>query len=122
MNKASYICLHRLHIYAYHGVYEAERIHGNDFLLDLRLKVDVTRAMTTDRVADTVDYAAVCSLVKHEMSIPSNLLEHVAGRIAEKLLSAFPAIEEVELKLSKCHPPMMETEVEQAAVMVCHSR
>ena len=40
------------------------------------------------------------------MGIPSKLLEHVCGRIVERLFRDFPAIEEVEIKLSKRNPPM----------------
>ncbi|MDO4756134.1 MAG: dihydroneopterin aldolase, partial [Parabacteroides sp.] len=40
-----------------------------------------------------------------QMEIPSNLIEHVAGRIINALKERFPQLEEVELKLSKLNPP-----------------
>lgn len=102
----SYIFLKEIRCYAYHGVAPQENLIGNEYVIDLKLKVDISRASRTDDVTDTVSYADVHELVKVEMNIPSKLLEHVGGRIAEKLFEAFPAIEEIELRLSKRNPPM----------------
>lgn len=102
----SYIFLKQIRCYAYHGVAPQENLIGNEYVIDLKLKVDISRASRTDDVTDTVSYADVHELVKVEMNIPSKLLEHVGGRIAEKLFEAFPAIEEIELRLSKRNPPM----------------
>ena len=74
--------------------------------IDLKLKVDISKAAQTDEVADTVNYAEVHNVIKTEMAIPSKLLEHAGGRIVQKLFETFPDIEEVELRLSKRNPPM----------------
>lgn len=92
--------------FAHHGVGEQETIVGNEFILDLRLKTDIARAIETDDVADTVSYADVYETVKEEMDIPSKLLEHVSGRIIKSLFLKFPQIEEIKLKLTKRNPPM----------------
>lgn len=102
----SYIFLKEIRCYAYHGVAPQENLIGNEYVIDLKLKVDINRASQTDEVTDTVSYADVYELVKIEMNIPSKLLEHVAGRIIEKLFRAFPAVEEIKLRLSKRNPPM----------------
>ncbi|WP_294616866.1 dihydroneopterin aldolase [uncultured Bacteroides sp.] len=102
----SYIFLDRIHFFAYHGVGTQETIAGNDFIIDLRLKTDIARAAETDDVTDTVSYADVYEAVKEEMAIPSKLLEHVCGRIIRRLFHDFPAIESIDLKLSKRNPPM----------------
>lgn len=102
----SYIFLKELRCYAYHGVAPQENLIGNEYVIDLKLKVDISQASQTDEVADTVSYADVHELIKAEMAVPSKLLEHVVGRMAAKLFEAFPAIEEIELRLSKRNPPM----------------
>lgn len=102
----SHILLQNLRFYARHGVGEQERIVGNEFVVSLRLATDIGRAIESDEVSDTVSYADVFEAVREEMQIPSKLLEHVAGRIARRLLNDFPAIEAVELKLLKRNPPM----------------
>ncbi|MBQ8501336.1 MAG: dihydroneopterin aldolase [Bacteroides sp.] len=113
----SYIFLRNLRFHAYHGVGGQETVVGNEFGVDLRLRVDISRAAMTDNVADTVSYADVYEAVKAEMSVPSKLLEHVAGRIVHRLLDEFPSIEAVELTLAKRNPPM-GADVEAAGVVL----
>ena len=90
-----------MRFFAQHGVAPQERIVGNEFILSLKLKTDVSRAIKTDDVSHTVSYADVYQSVKNEMEIPSRLLEHVGGRIIERLFHDFPTIEEIEAKLSE---------------------
>ena len=78
---SSYIFLDRMRFFAHHGVGRQETLVGNEFVVSLRLKVDIGHAMQTDDVTDTVSYAEVYEAVKKEMEIPSKLLEHVGGRI-----------------------------------------
>lgn len=104
--NSSYIFLKDICCYAYHGVAPQENIIGNEYIINLKLKVNISRAMQTDDVVDTVNYAEIHEAVKAEMAIPSKLLEHVCGRIVEKLFERFPDIEEIELRLSKRNPPM----------------
>lgn len=104
--NSSYIFLKDLRFYAYHGVAPQETAIGNEFTVNLRLKADLFRAAGTDEVEDTVSYADVYEAVKAEMEIPSKLLEHVCGRIVKRLFEDFPAIEEIEITLSKRNPPM----------------
>lgn len=102
----SYIILKDLRFYAYHGVGAQETQVGNEFVLDLRLRMDWTRAIWSDDVNDTLSYAEVYEAVKDEMARPSRLLEHVAGRIARRLFQDFSSLEEIELRLVKRNPPM----------------
>ena len=101
-----YILLKDLRFQARHGVGAQETLVGNEFTVNLRLRTDLTKAVQTDDVADTLSYADVFEAVRDEMSRPSQLLEHVAGRIARRLFQAFPALDAIELKLMKRNPPM----------------
>lgn len=113
----SYIFLENLRFFACHGVSPQEREVGNEFIVNLRLKVDIARAAETDNVFHTVSYADVYESVKAEMAVPSNLLEHVCGRIINRLFRTFPAIQAIELKLAKRNPPM-GADVDAAGVEV----
>jgi len=106
MKLQTYIRLEKLRFRAFHGVLPQERTVGGDFLVTLRIGYPWQQAMETDAVADTLDYAAVYQLVRREMAVPSQLLEHVAGRIAQTLLLAFPKITSIDLWLTKVTPPM----------------
>lgn len=55
------------------------------------------------------------------MAIPSKLLEHVSGRIIQKLFDQFPCIEKIELRLSKRNPPM-GADIESAGIELQCSR
>ena len=101
-----YILLKDLRFQARHGVGAQETLVGNEFTVNLRLRTDLTKAVQTDDVADTLSYADVFEAVRDEMSRPSQLLEHVAGRIARRLFHDFPALDAIELKLMKRNPPM----------------
>lgn len=102
----TYIRLEKLRFRAFHGVLPQERTVGGDFEVTLRIGYPWQQAMESDVVGDTLDYAAVYRLVRAEMALPSQLLEHVAGRIVKALLRDFPQITSVDLWLTKVTPPM----------------
>ena len=104
--ESSYIMLEGLHFRALHGVMPQERQVGGDFFVTLRVGYPLATAMVSDDVNDTLDYAARDRLVEGEMLLPSNLLEHVAGRIAEAIEKAFPQVSSIDLTLTKQNPPM----------------
>lgn len=110
-----HINLDRIKFYAYHGVAPQETLVGNTFIVDLKLTVDFSRAMETDKLEYTVSYADVYSIVKDEMKIPSKLLEHVCARIVKRIFCEFSTVDEIEIKLSKQNPPM-GADIESAGV------
>ena len=115
----SYITLSRLTFYAYHGVMPQEQVVGNEFYIDLRIKVNMEHSALTDELVDTVSYADVFQSVKSEMDIPSKLLEHAVARVVQRLFDDYSQIEEVQIKLAKRNPPM-GADVDSAGVeMIC---
>lgn len=116
-----YIHLKGLRFYAYHGVFPQENLVGAAYSVDLRLKTDFTQAAESDDLAGTVNYGEVFQCVKQEMLVPSKLLEHVAGRIAQSILRDFPTVEEVRIAVYKQNPPM-GADCEQTGVEVTYHR
>lgn len=115
----SHIILKNLEFHAFHGVMPQETKVGNTFIINLRLKVDYSKAGETDAVDDTVSYADVFNVVKKEMNISSKLLEHVVYRITKTLFATFPQIEQVDINLDKTNPPM-GADIDTAGVhLVC---
>jgi dihydroneopterin aldolase len=92
----------------YHGVYEEERTEGNRFRVDVEILADLTDAVASDRLEDTVDYACVVQCVR-EMNRQHryNLIESFAGAISDELLKRFPPVDEVLVRLRKLSPPGM---------------
>ena len=115
------IILKGVRLYANHGVLEQERKTGAYFTIDLKLATDFTKAMQSDELSGTVSYADVFELVKREMNIPSKLLEHVGGRIANAILNEFPSVSKVDLRLMKQNPPM-GAELEGAGIEISINR
>lgn len=103
--------------YAYHGVLEQETRVGNHYVVNICMDADLTMACESDNVDDTINYAEVFELVKAEMGISSQLLEHVAMRIYKSLRMAFPQILKLEVRLAKNNPPI-RGEVMCAEVMI----
>jgi dihydroneopterin aldolase len=103
---ASKIFLDDMRFYAYHGVMEQERRVGGEYGVSLVVEADLTQAIATDDVADTVNYAELYELVKREMAVPSKLLEHVAGRIGQSAMDKFDRITALTIRVTKLNPPM----------------
>ncbi len=104
--ESAYISLHAVRFYAFHGVLPQERLVGGEFLVDLRVGYPFEQAMTSDEVADTLNYAELYALVKTEMATPSKLLEHVAGRVVHAIQTRFPQVSSIDLRITKKNPPM----------------
>ena len=111
------IRLKNMKFYAYHGVLPQEKIVGNSFVVNVEFTADVSKSFETDKVDDTINYAKVYDLVKAEMEIPSQLIEHVAGRIFSRIKKAFPQISTLEVRLAKLNPPV-NGEVEASEIIV----
>ena len=89
------IKLQTMTFYAYHGVAQQETKVGNTFIVDLKITAPLEKAVWSDDLRDTINYADVYEVVKREMAVPSRLLEHVAGRIVKALKVKFPMIAEI---------------------------
>ena len=98
--------LEGMRFWAHHGCLESERSKGNLFLVDFRGEMDLRRAAGSDALEDTVNYGEIYDVVKAEMEIASDLLEHVAGRIVKILAVNFPQFVRFSVKVSKQMPPV----------------
>jgi 7,8-dihydroneopterin aldolase/epimerase/oxygenase len=111
------IILENMVFYAYHGFFEEEQRIGNEFCVTVTLEVENTLSGTTDNLTDTLNYQLVYDVVKAEMTITSRLIEHVAQRTLDKLLTTFPIIRSATVSLSKINPPL-GGQVERVTVVV----
>ena len=91
---------------AYHGCLEQEKVRGNLFTVDFRGEMDLLAAAESDNLNDTVNYGDIYEIVSYEMSIPSELLENVAGRIVKAIEARFPQFVTFSVRVSKKRPPV----------------
>jgi len=91
-----------------HGVLPEERTRAQPFELDLDLDVDLAPSAASDRLADTVDYGAIAEIAARVVSesAPRDLLESLAGTVADAVLAADERIEAVSVTLRKLRPPL----------------
>jgi 7,8-dihydroneopterin aldolase/epimerase/oxygenase len=95
-----------LSLYTHHGVSEAEREVGQRLVFDISFELDDCDATVTDRIEDTVNYAAVCEQVAlgaQERNYKT--LERLCAAVAERLIDRFGA-ESVRVKATKPEPPI----------------
>ncbi|QXQ13642.1 dihydroneopterin aldolase [Skermania piniformis] len=89
-----------------HGVFEHERRTGQDFVVDLRLWLDLRPAAASDELAETVDYGELADrVVAIVAGPPRDLIETVASEIADAVL-ADPRVARVEVVLHKPEAPI----------------
>lgn len=111
------ILLEKMRFHAFHGVMPEETIVGGEYEVGIVLDTDFSKAMETDDLEGTINYAIVFDLVRQEMHIPSKLIEHVAGRIMKSVKQNFPQVEAIEVRVSKLNPPV-NGDMAQATVVV----
>jgi dihydroneopterin aldolase / 2-amino-4-hydroxy-6-hydroxymethyldihydropteridine diphosphokinase len=104
-----------------HGVLDAERRDGQDFLIDAVLAVDTRPAAASDDLSLTVDYAGLseqlAAIVGGE---PVNLIETLAERLAQACLTE-PAVRQAEITVHKPDAPMGRP-FGDVSVTICRAR
>lgn len=91
---------------ACHGCLERERVCGNEFVVDFTGRIDMSASAVSDKLEDALNYSLIYDAVAEEMAIPSDLLEHVAGRIVQTLKERFPELISFSVRVSKKRPPV----------------
>jgi len=115
------IKVENIRTYSYHGCLEEEAKIGSDYRVDIEVKADLKKSSKSDKLADTVDYVHLNLIVKEEMDIRSELLEHVAKRIQYRILKEIPMVSRVKTAVSKINPPI-GGDIEQVTIVLKKSR
>jgi dihydroneopterin aldolase len=111
-----------LRVVGVHGVLPEERERAQPFSLDIVAWVDMAAAQQSDALSDTVDYGALAQLASEVVSQRSyQLLEALAGRLADALLGTDSRLEAIEVTVRKLRPPLA-LDVASTAVRVVRSR
>ena len=81
------ITLTGLRVRGRHGVFDFEREQGQDFVIDVRLDLDLAPASSSDDVTDTVHYGELAGrLAEIVGGEPVNLIETLADRLVTACL------------------------------------
>jgi dihydroneopterin aldolase len=96
-----------MEFYGYHGVFPEETRLGQRFVVDLTVFVDLKKAGETDELEHSVNYGELFRVCKEIVEgKPFKLVEAVAEKIAEIVLSQFTLVSEVTIKVIKPDPPI----------------
>lgn len=100
------ILLQNMVFYAYHGVFDYEREHGQRFYVDVELGTDMKEAGELDDLKFAVDYTTVYKKVKEiAETYRCKLLESLASNISDELLK-FDRIDSVTVRIRKPAVPI----------------
>lgn len=100
------IVLTGLTVFGRHGVFKHERENGQEFVIDLRLSLDLADAAASDDVSDTVHYGELAERVAAVVSgDPVDLIETLAQRIADVVLDD-RRVQRAEVTVHKPHAPI----------------
>ena len=98
--------LRGVRFFAYHGVYEEERMTGNEFEVNLIVSHTLKKKKIKS-LSETVNYVRLYELVNEEMKKPRELLEILAMEITETIKSEFSRVKEIQITITKLHPPIV---------------
>lgn len=97
------VSLHKIRMRGPHGLYPGEAERGNDFEVD----VDVRVPATIDQEWPLIDYARISEIVHQVMggaAVP--LLEMLARDIWKTLRAEWPQLSHIRVAIRKMQPPM----------------
>lgn len=81
------LALRGLRVEGHHGVLDAEREHGQEFVVDVVLQLDTRSAASDDALTATVNYADLAERLAAAVSTdPVDLIETLAQRLADLCL------------------------------------
>ena len=100
------IHLNKLLFHSYHGVHEEEKLIGGGFEMNISIQYKET-SLPIKHLNETINYATVYDIVKARMQQPTELLETIVTELASQIFEEFPIAEEVQISLTKLHPPIV---------------
>ncbi|MBD8908292.1 dihydroneopterin aldolase [Methylorubrum zatmanii] len=116
------ILVHRIAVFARHGLLPEEERLGQRFYISLDCRLDLSEAGRSDDVAATVSYADLTQIV---LDIATNrrfaLIEALAEAIASACLSHSPRLDTVTVRIDKPSAPIPAV-LDYAAIEIVRGR
>lgn len=101
------IVINDLEVYAKHGVFEAEKQLGQNFLISLVLDLDLEQAAIHDDLNKTVNYGELCDKVHDFVSTNCfDLVEKLAREIILLIFREYSLVERINILIKKPNAPI----------------
>ncbi|MES2380866.1 MAG: dihydroneopterin aldolase [Bacteroidota bacterium] len=97
-------CLENLEFFAYHGLYDYEKVNGGKFRIDVTLSENVNNNKSFETLEDVLNYEKVFAIVKKEMEQPRDFIETVAADIITQLKTDYNHLANITVKITKYNP------------------
>lgn len=104
-------------LYAFHGCLPEEGKIGGNYIVDVSITTDFSKAALSDNLKETIDYVFVNAIVKDEMAVRSKLIEHVGQRIVQRIKNELKSVESITVKVTKVCPPI-NGDVNNVAIII----
>jgi dihydroneopterin aldolase len=99
------IHLHNIILFAYHGIYEEERVTGNTFEVNVDVVYD-DEERNFEHIGHTINYEELYGIIKQEMQTATHLLEKVCLEIICAISQRYPFIKEASVSIYKLKAPI----------------
>lgn len=100
------ISLDGLRFHAFHGVFPQESKVGNEFIVDLSVRIPFSEKTGDDSLDSTISYADLYFIVADEMKKPRKLMETVAASIRARIADCYPQVLSGSIRICKTNPPI----------------
>jgi dihydroneopterin aldolase/2-amino-4-hydroxy-6-hydroxymethyldihydropteridine diphosphokinase len=101
------ICIENLEFIGNHGVFKEEKFLEQKFIISVRMETDTRKAGVSGELESSTHYGNVAEdIEKVFFSDSFDLIETLAEKIAEKILSCYPLISKVEVIVKKPWAPI----------------
>lgn len=92
--------------YGYHGVVEQEKVLGGKYEVDIEFEFDMTSAIKTDHLRDTISYEEIYQLVQDIVTHSKfHLIEALAGKLLRVIFNTYP-VDLVLVRIRKPNAPV----------------
>lgn len=116
------IVLKGLYFEACHGVLDFEKVEKQPFIIDVEMDMDLTKAGSSDNLAESVDYSKVYELVKFKVFEKTcDLIEKLAYEILTEVLRFDERIQSVRVSVHKPKAPI-EAKFDDVVVVMERTR
>ena len=102
------ITVEGIRVFAHHGHLPEEAVLGGHFIVSVWVTADTSKVEETDDLNDTVDYVKIIAIVKEQMVIQSDMIEHLTKRILDAILR-LNKVQKVKVEVEKTQPPIDAT-------------
>lgn len=116
------ILVSNLILHGFHGVFEHETRDGQNFHIDIECHLDLSECGQNDDYSKTVCYGQICDLAAKESDAgPYKLIETLAEKIANRILSDFQLVDETHVQIRKPSAPI-QAKFDHVAVEIIRKR